>query len=89
MGDEMRGGRQDVSGRAIVALEPDHLRARKVVLEAQDVVDLRPAPAIDRLIVVADAADVGGEPLGARGRRTGRRRRIRKLGQACGSLRGA
>jgi len=28
------------------------------VVEAQDVVDLRAAPAIDRLIVVADAADI-------------------------------
>jgi hypothetical protein len=28
------------------------------VLEAQDVVDLGAAPAVDRLVVVADAADV-------------------------------
>ena len=44
--------------RAIIALQPDHGRAWKVVLEAQDVVDLGTAPAIDRLIVVADAAQV-------------------------------
>jgi hypothetical protein len=30
----------------------------KVLLEAQDVVDLGAAPAVDRLVVVADAADV-------------------------------
>jgi hypothetical protein len=50
--------REDVPGAAIVSLQPDHLGAGKVVLEAEDVVDLRAAPAVDRLVVVADAADV-------------------------------
>src|SRR5215470_2866526 len=59
--DQMRGGGEDMRSAAIVALEPDHLGAREVVLEAQDVVDLGTAPAIDRLIVVADAADVFGD----------------------------
>ena len=58
VGDEMRGGGEDVPGRAVIALELDHGRAGKIMLEAQDIVDLRPAPAIDRLVVVADAADV-------------------------------
>ena len=58
VGDEMRGGGEDVAGRAVVALQPDHRGAGKIVLEAQDVVDLGAAPAIDRLVVVADAADV-------------------------------
>src|SRR5262245_13277023 len=62
--DEMRCRRQDVAGGAVVALEPDHLGARKVELEAQNVVDLRPAPAVDRLVVVADAADIGGIAAG-------------------------
>ena len=53
-----RGGGEDVRGRAVVLLEPDHLRAGKVLLEAQDVADLGAAPAVDRLVVVADAADV-------------------------------
>ena len=44
--------------RAVVALEPDDLGAGEIVLEAQDVVDLGAAPAVDRLVVVADAADV-------------------------------
>jgi hypothetical protein len=56
--DQAAGGGQDVAGGAIVALQPDDLGARKVALEAQDVVDLGPAPAIDRLVVVADHADV-------------------------------
>src|SRR6185312_5470046 len=56
--DDVRGRGEDVAGRAVVALEPDHLGAREVVIEAQDVVDLGAAPAVDRLVVVADAADV-------------------------------
>ena len=58
VGDEVRGGVEDVAGGAVVALEPDYLGSREVVIEAQDVVDLRPAPAVDRLIVIAHAADV-------------------------------
>src|SRR5262249_34472164 len=60
MRDQMRGGGKDMAGRTVVALEADHLGTGKVVLEAQDVVDLRAAPAIDRLVVIADAADVFG-----------------------------
>ena len=42
------GGRaEDMGGGAVVALQPDHGGARKVLLEAQDVVHLRPAPAVD------------------------------------------
>ncbi len=56
--DQVRGGAEDMPGRAVVALEPDHLRAGEVLLEAQDVVDLGAAPAVDRLVVVADTAEV-------------------------------
>jgi hypothetical protein len=38
--------------------EPHHLGAREVALEAQDVVHLGAAPAVDRLVVVSDAAEV-------------------------------
>src|SRR5471032_844565 len=76
--DQVDGGGEDVSGRAVIAFEPDDLRAGEVVLDAQDVVDLRAAPTVVRLIVVADAADVFGganffhlSPLG-RGRRAWR-----------------
>ena len=58
LGDEAGGGAEDLRRRAVVALEPDDLGAGKILLEAQDVVDLGAAPAIDRLVVVADAADV-------------------------------
>src|SRR2546430_820365 len=60
MRDQVRGGGEDVAGGAVVALQPDNLGAGKILLEAQDVVDLRAAPAIDRLVVIADAADVLG-----------------------------
>ena len=73
VGDQMRGGGEDVAGGAVIALEPDHGGAGKIVLEAQDVVDLGAAPAVDRLVVVADAADVFG-CRGARGRRSLSRR---------------
>src|SRR5262245_257741 len=56
--DQVRGGAKDVRGRAVVAFEPDHLCAREVLLEPQDVVDLGAAPAVDRLVVVSDAADI-------------------------------
>ena len=46
--------------RPIVTLKSYDLGAGKVPLEAKDVVDLGPAPAIDRLVVVPDAADVAG-----------------------------
>ena len=59
VGDEAGGGGEDVALGAVVALQPDDLGAGKVLLEAQDVVDLGAAPAVDRLVVVADAADVG------------------------------
>ena len=75
--DQMRGGGENVPGRAVIALQPDDFRAGEIVLEAQDVVDLGAAPAVDRLIVIADAADVfvrrsSLSPLAGRGRRAQR-----------------
>ena len=58
VGDQAVGGGEDVRGRAVILLEPDDLRAGEVLFEAQDVGDLRAAPGIDRLVVVADAAEV-------------------------------
>ena len=58
LGDQAGGGGQDMAGGAVVALQADDRRAGEIVLEAQDVVDLRAAPAVDRLVVVADAAQV-------------------------------
>src|SRR5262245_45595620 len=58
VGDEMGGRRQNMALGAIVALQPNDLGAGKVRLETQDVVHLGPAPTINRLIVIADAANV-------------------------------
>ncbi len=58
VGDQARGRAEDMAGRAVVALEPDDLGAGEVGLESEDVVDLRAPPAIDRLVVVADAANI-------------------------------
>ncbi len=58
VGDEPVGGGEDVRGRAVVLFEANNLCAGKIFLEAQDVGDLGPAPGVDRLVVVADAAQV-------------------------------
>ena len=56
--NQRRRGRQYLRGRPVILLEPDYRRAGKVLFEAQDVRDLGAAPRIDRLVVVADAADI-------------------------------
>ncbi len=60
VGDEMGGGGKDVAGGTVVALEPDHFGAGEILLETQDVVHLGAAPAVNRLVVVTNAADVLG-----------------------------
>ena len=60
VGDQVRGGAEYVGRGAIVAFQADDGGAREILVEAQDVVDLGAAPAVDRLVVVADAADVDG-----------------------------
>jgi hypothetical protein len=58
LGDDAGGGGEDVRGGAVILLQPDDLGAGEILFEAQDVGDLGAAPGIDRLVVVADAADV-------------------------------
>ncbi len=53
MRDEMRGRRQNMPRRSVIALKPHDLRAGKILFEAQDVVDISAAPSVDRLIVIA------------------------------------
>ena len=63
-GDDRPGGGEDVAGRAVVLLEADGDAPGIVDLEVEDVADLGAAPAVDRLVVVADDAEVvmaGGE----------------------------
>ena len=56
--NQARGRAQDVGRGAVVALQPDDLGAREVLFETQDVIHLGAPPAIDRLVVVAHAADI-------------------------------
>lgn len=49
---------ENARGRAVVLLELDHLRARKMLRELEDVADVRAAPRIDALVIVADHAEV-------------------------------
>ena len=56
--DHLIGRVQDVGRGAVVLLELDDLRIRKVLFKVQNVADIRAAPAVDRLIVVADDAEV-------------------------------
>ena len=66
VGDQSRSNGQNVPRRSIISLEPNDLGAGKVLLEAQDVFDIGAAPGVDRLVVVADAAQIavglGDEP---------------------------
>src|ERR1700722_4643757 len=57
-GDQARGRAQYHRRRTVIALPPYPPRAGKIALEAQDVFHLRPAPAIDALIVIADHTDI-------------------------------
>src|ERR1700730_8696051 len=43
---------------AIVAFKTDDFRAGEVMLEPQDIVDIGAAPAVDRLVIIANAAKI-------------------------------
>ena len=58
VGDDLVGRVEDVAGGAVVLLELDDLRLGEVLLKVEDVPDVRAAPAVDRLVVVADDAEV-------------------------------
>ena len=56
--DDGVGRVEDQLGRAVVLLELDDRRVRVVALEVEDVPDVGAAPAVDRLVVVADDGEV-------------------------------
>ena len=58
VGDHGVGGVEDRLGRAEVLLEQNRRHVGKGPLELQDVADVGPAPAVDRLVGVADHAHV-------------------------------
>ena len=57
-GDYAVRGVEDGLGRAIVLVEDDYPGVREVVLEVEDVADVRAAPGVDRLVGVADDTDI-------------------------------
>ncbi len=54
VGDQRVGGLEDAGGGAVVLLQTDGLGIGKILAELLQVLDPRAAPAVDRLIVVAD-----------------------------------
>src|SRR3546814_15917992 len=56
--DHRRSGSEDLRGRAVILLEPDHRRAGEILVEAPDIPDLRAAPAVHPLVVVTDDTDI-------------------------------
>jgi hypothetical protein len=63
-GDDGVSGGKNMSGRTEILFETDLEGVRKVAGEAADVSDVAPAPAIDRLVIVADDEEtfmVGGK----------------------------
>ena len=64
-GDQRVGVAQNRGRGAVVVLEPHDFGFRPVVLESQDVRDFGPAPAVDRLVVVAHDAQIA-MPAGER-----------------------
>ena len=56
--DQARRGGQYMRRGAVILLQLDHFGFGKILFELQDIGDLRPAPAVDRLVVIADAADI-------------------------------
>ena len=58
VGDHGRSGLEDGLGGAVVLLEADDLGLGKILFEVEDVVDVGAAPGVDRLILIADGAEV-------------------------------
>ena len=53
--DQRVGSSEDVGRGAVILFQPDHLGAGKIRFEPQDIGDFGAAPAVDRLIIIADA----------------------------------
>ena len=58
VGDDLIGGVEYVGGRAVVLFQFDHFGVGKIFFKIEDIADVRPAPAVDGLIVVANHAEI-------------------------------
>ena len=58
MRNDLIGRIEDVAGRAVVLLELDDEAAGEILLKFENIADIRAAPAVNGLIVVAHDADV-------------------------------
>jgi len=56
--DQRIGGLEDGVGRAVILLELDDSDLREMLFHVEQVGDLRPTPAVDALIVIADHAEI-------------------------------
>ncbi len=59
--DDVVGGLQDAHRQPVVLLQRDDLERRKFGRQPLQVADVGPAPAVDRLIVVADGSELGAD----------------------------
>ena len=57
-GYHARRSRQNMRGRAIVLFQTHHFGPREILFKPQDIADLGPAPAIDRLIIITHTTDI-------------------------------
>ena len=58
MGNHLIGRIQDIGGGSVILFQLDHRGVWKILFKVQDVADIRTAPAVDRLIVIAHHAQV-------------------------------
>ncbi len=58
VGHHRAGGFENIFGRPVILFQPDHRGIRKVALEVENISDVGAAPAVNRLILIADHTDV-------------------------------
>ena len=60
--DQRVGSGKNVGRGTVILFQPDHLGTGKIRFEAQDIGHFCAAPAVDRLIIIADAGQVARRP---------------------------
>ena len=58
--DEARGRRENVFRRAVIPFEANDLCAFEIFLKSKDIINLRTAPAVNGLVIIANHADIIG-----------------------------